>query len=671
MMTFEISHLVQLLQGRSRQQPQQRAYTFLKNGTTATAHLTYEELDQQAQKIAAYLQNIVIPGERALLVYPAGLDFITAFLGCLYAGIIAVPVHPPRPNRSLHRLKAIAADAQATLALTIASLLTQFKTKRDGIPELSNLHWIATDNLIPQLQNWHPPDISPDTLAFLQYTSGSTGTPKGVMISHSNLLHNLQIIQTAFELTPDSISVSWLPHYHDMGLVDGILEPLYTGCLGVLMPPTAFLQSPIRWLEAISSYRATHSGGPNLAYELCVNKITAEQQQGLDISCWLSAYNGAEPIRPETLAQFATKFTTWGFQPRFFYPCYGMAESTLMITGVNLNEELTVLEVDAEALEQNQVVQTLPTSQNAKKIVSCGHGWLDTQILIVNPETLILCEDNQVGEIWVSSPSVAQGYWNQTEANQQTFSASVTETPSSKFLRTGDLGFLHNGELFVTGRIKDVIIIWGRNHYPQDIEYTISQSHPALRPDCGAAFSINVNGLEKLVITQEVERSYLRQMDRDEIMSAIREAVATDHDLSVYAVALLKTASIPKTSSGKIQRRACREGFLNQTLDIVDKWQQQPNLSETLTPVPDMTNPTPTADTIQNWLITKLADVLSLDPDEIDPQKSFAHYSLDSSVALELTGELAIWLECELEPTLFWEYTDIESLTEYLSTEVS
>ncbi|MEA5575654.1 AMP-binding protein [Anabaena sp. UHCC 0451] len=669
-MNLEISNLVQLLQGRSRQQPQKRAYTFLENGTTATAHLTYEKLDKQAQNIAAYLQTVAIPGERALLVYPAGLELITAFMGCLYAGIIAVPVHPPRPNHSLPRLNAIATDAQATIALTTASLLTQIKAKQVAIPDIQNLDWIATDNLIPQPENWHPPEISPHTLAFLQYTSGSTGTSKGVMVSHGNLLHNLQSIQKAFELTPESVSLSWLPHYHDMGLVDGILEPLYTGCLGVLMPPAAFLQSPIRWLEAISHYRVTHSGGPNLGYELCVQKIRPEQQQELDLSCWSSAYNGAEPIRPETLEQFTTKFISCSFQPQFFYPCYGMAESTLMITGVNLKDEPTVLAVEAEALEQNQVVKALPTSQNVKKIVGCGYPWLDTKVLIVNPETLTPCEDNQVGEIWVSSPSVAQGYWNQTAATQETFSASVENT-TGKFLRTGDLGFLHNSELFVTGRIKDVIIIWGRNHYPQDIEYTVFQSHPALRPDSGAAFSINVNGFEKLVITQEVERSYLRQMDVDEVVGAIREAVAADHDLQVYAVALLKTASIPKTSSGKIQRRACRAGFLNQTLDIVGEWQQQPNLSETLTPIADIPNIAPTAETIQDWLITKLADVLHLDLDEVDPEESFAHYGLDSSVALELTGELAIWLECELEPTLFWEYTNIESLTEYLSTEVS
>ncbi|EDX72645.1 AMP-binding enzyme domain protein [Coleofasciculus chthonoplastes PCC 7420] len=662
--------LVDILKARSRQQPEQRAYTFLGNGTTETAHLTYKELDQQAQTLATYLQTLAQPGDRALLIYPAGLEFVTAFIACLYAGVVAVPIHPPRPNRPLNRLQAITQDAQALVALTTTSLLSKLKDKVNPILELQQLNWITTDTPVPEPGTWSPPTISPDTLAFLQYTSGSTGIPKGVMVSHANLIHNLKTIQAAFELTPESVSVSWLPHYHDMGLVDGILEPLYTGCLGVLMPPTAFLQNPGCWLEAISHYRATHSGGPNLGYELCANKITPEQQKGLDLSCWLSAYNGAEPIRAETLAQFTSKFSACGFQSKFFYPCYGMAESTLMISGGNLQDEPTVLTVDAQALEQNKVVQALANSENVKNLVGCGHPWLETKVLIVNPETLTPCAENQVGEIWVSSSSVAQGYWQQVEVTEETFGASVPETTPGQFLRTGDLGFWHDGELFITGRIKDVIIIWGRNHYPQDIEYTVSQSHPALRPDAGAAVSIQVNGLEKLVITQEVERSYLRKLNVDEVVGAIRKVVAADYDLDVYAVALLKTASIPKTSSGKIQRRTCRDRFLQQTLDVVGEWQQA-NLSPTSIPMPDITSSTLTPETLENWLISRLATVLNIDPEEIDPEESFAQYGLDSSVALEITGELEVLLERELEPTLFWEYTNIESLTEYLSTEIS
>ncbi len=663
-MDSNVSNLVELLQRRSRQQPQQQAYTFLQNGTEATEHLTYEELDQKAQTLAAHLQTVAKPGERALLIYSAGLEFVRAFFGCLYAGIVPVPIQPPRLHRSPDRLQAIAQDAQVTIVLTTESFLSKL-TEKVSMGALKHINSMATDNLTSQSSFGSPPTILRDTLAFLQYTSGSTGTPKGVMVSHGNLLNNLNTIKQAFQLTPESVSVSWLPHYHDMGLIDGILEPLYTGFLGVLMPPTAFLQNPISWLAAISHYRATHSGGPNLGYELCINKITTEQQQGLDLSSWLSAYNGAEPIRPETLEKFAAKFQSCGFQSHYLYPCYGMAESTLMITGGNLEDEPTILAVEAEALAQNKVIKALSKGQNSSRIVGCGHSWLDSKVLIVNPETLTCCEDHEVGEIWVWSSSVAQGYWQQPEVTQATFKATVPGN-SHHFLRTGDLGFLHKGELFVTGRLKDIIIIWGRNHYPQDIEYSVSQSHPALRPDSGAAFSIEVNGLEKLVITQEVERSYLRKLDIDEVLGAIREAVAADHDLQVYGVALLKTASIPKTSSGKIQRRTCREKFLNQTLDVVGQWQQTA-LSDTLTPMPDPTTTIATPETIENWLINKLALVLNIDPEEIDPEESFAHYGLDSSIALELTGELGIWLKCELEPTLFWEYPNIESLTAYLN----
>lgn len=660
-----MSKLVEILEARSRQQPQKQAYTFLGDGATPTDHLTYRELAQQAQTIAGHLQTITQPGARVLLLYPTGLEFVCAFLGCLYAGAIAVPVFPPRPNRPLDHLKAIADNSQATAILTTTVLFSKLKDPLETILELQNLQWIATDTLASQQGTWHPPEISPNPLAFLQYTSGSTGTPKGVMVSHENLLHNLETIQKAFALTPESVSVTWLPHYHDMGLVDGLLQPLYTGCLGVFMPPTTFLQSPIRWLEAISDYRGTHSGGPNVGYELCLHKITPEQQQDLDLSCWLSAYNGAEPIRSETLEQFATKFKPCGFQSRFFYPCYGMAESTLMITGGNVQDEPTVLSVEAEALAQNEVIEATSTSDKIKNLVSCGYPWIEAKLLIVNPETLTPCEEKEVGEIWVSSPSVAQGYWNQPQATEETFNASVRDETGT-FLRTGDLGFMAKGELFVTGRVKDVIIIWGRNYYPQDIEYTVSQCHSALRAESGAAFSVEVNGLEKLIIAHEIERSSLRHLDVEEVTSAIREAVSAEHDLQVYAIALLKTGRIPKTSSGKIQRRACRDGFLNHTLEVVGEWQQT-DQAETLTPMEDLTKAPPTKENLEKWLISKLAEALNLDPEAIDPEESFAQYGLDSSVALELTGELSTWLECELEPTLFWEYTNIESLTEYLN----
>jgi acyl-CoA synthetase (AMP-forming)/AMP-acid ligase II len=336
------------------------------------------------------------------------------------------------------------------------------------------------------------------------------------------------------------------------------------------MSPESFLKNPILWLQAITKYRATHSGGPNLGYELCVRRITSEQQKSLDLSSWVSAYNGAEPIRKKTLENFINKFQASGFKSQYFYSCYGMAEATLMISGGNIEDEPVYLNVQSESLENNQIVEAEKDSENYQELVGCGHVWLDTEVKIVDPESCLECGENQVGEIWVSGSSIAQGYWQQEEKTIATFQAKLAnKTDERNFLRTGDRGFLRAGELFITGRLKDVIIIWGRNHYPQDIEYSVQESHQALRLDCGAAFTIEIDNQDKLVIVQEVERTHLSKLNVNEVFSAIREAVALHHALQVYAIALIKPASIPKTSSGKIQRHACRHAFLTETLAIV------------------------------------------------------------------------------------------------------
>ena len=573
-------NLISILNERANQTPNQLAYIFLKNRENQEQNITYQQLSQNSKNIAIKLQSLIPEGSRALLLYPQGLEFINAFLGCLYAGIIAVPAYPPKRNQKMSRLAAIIKDAEPQIILTTSSMLESIKEKLTDIVDSSAVQWLATDHLNNDEElSYIFPNISSDSLAFLQYTSGSTGTPKGVMISHGNIVHNSASIQKAFELTEKSVSVTWLPSFHDMGLIDGIIQPLYTGFLGVILPPESFLQRPILWLQAITKYRATHSGGPNLGYELCVEKIAAEEQKNLDLSSWVSAYSGAEPIRRRTLENFITKFQSSGFQSQYFYPCYGMAEATLMITGGNIEDEPVYLNVQSELLENKIVLKADVERDNYQQMVGCGHTWLDTEIRIVDPETCTQCADNQVGEIWVSGSSIAQGYWHQPEKTIETFQAKLVDMGERNFLRTGDLGFIQNGELFITGRMKDVIIIWGRNHYPQDIEYSVQQSHKALSLDCGAAFTVEVNHQEKLVIVQEVERSYLRKLAVDEIVSAIRETVALNHGLQVYAILLIKPASIPKTSSGKIQRHACRQGFLKETLAVVGQWRQNKILS--------------------------------------------------------------------------------------------
>lgn len=552
--------LLDILNYRVQNQAEQHAYIFLQNGETEKASLTYRELHTQARNIASHLQSWT--GERALLLYPSGLEFITAFFGCLYAGVVAVPVYPPKRNQKLSRLLAIAKDAQAQIALTTASILGDIENKWQQEAELAPLNLIATDTIARHPGEFEPQGVTAETLAFLQYTSGATGTPKGVMVTHGNIIHNQQLIQTAFGHSQQSIGVGWLPLFHDMGLIGNVLQPMYLGFPFIFMPPEVFLQKPIRWLEVISRYRATTSGGPNFAYDLCAKKIQPEELAHLDLSSWDVAFNGAEPVRAETLAQFSEKFASCGFKHKAFYPCYGMAETTLLVTGGDKQQQPVIKKFEARELEKNLVVEVQTSSTESREIVGCGHPQSDTKVVIVNPESLKECEPGQIGEIWVSSTSVAAGYWQRPQATQETFQAVLQDQEEIPFLRTGDLGFISQGELFITGRLKDIIIIRGRNHYPQDIELTVEKSHPGLRANSGAAFTVEIEGKQKLVVGQEIERTYLRHLNSDEVVEAINQAVAREHELAIDTIVFLKPGSIPKTSSGKIQRRACRQMFL-------------------------------------------------------------------------------------------------------------
>ncbi len=568
---FGPSNLVELLLHRARCQPDDTAFTYLVDGENEQVHLTYRELDRQAKAIGAWLEAHDLVGERALLLYPAGLEFIVAFFGCLYAGVVAVPVYPPRRNRSLNRIQAIADDADARVALTTDLVLNRVMPLIDETPHLKQLTWLPTCQVPAGMdQQWSMPDVHGDTLAFLQYTSGSTGTPKGVVLNHASLVHNSALISYSFEHTRTGAGVFWLPSYHDMGLIGGILQPLYIGRPNVLMSPMSFLQKPYRWLSAISRFRGTTSGGPNFAYDLCVRKITPEQRKTLDLSSWRVAFNGAEPVRSETLDAFAETFAPCGFRREAFFPCFGLAEATLIVSGGFVSEPPVVRAFDAAGLARGEVIDADPDDAGVRSLIGCGHNLPDQKIVIADPETLSMCPAQQVGEIWVSGPSVAQGYWQQAEATERTFCARLKDSGDGPFLRTGDLGFMQDGELFVTGRLKDLIIIHGVNFYPQDIELTVHQSHPRLRPDAGAAFTVDAKGGEQLIIVQEVERH--KQSDFSGVFEAIRRAVASEHELAPDAILLIRAGSVPKTSSGKIQRHACRAGYLAGTLDVVGQW---------------------------------------------------------------------------------------------------
>jgi amino acid adenylation domain-containing protein len=575
--------LVDVLCHRAGVVPERVAYRFLEDGEEEGENVTYAELHRRASALGAFLQKSGAAGERVLLLYPPGIEFVTAFMGCLYGGAVAVPAYPPRINRPDARLQAITEDARPRFALTTSALRERAGAVVESNPRLAGVRWVATEEIDPALsETWKPPEIHPRSLAFLQYTSGSTATPKGVEVRHGNLIHNEWMIRRAFGQTEDAVIVGWLPLYHDMGLIGNVLQPLCLGATCVLMAPVAFLQRPVRWLRAISRYRATTSGGPNFAYDLCARKITPEERQGLDLSSWEVAYNGAEPVRAETLERFAEVFAPHGFRREAFYPCYGLAEATLFVSGGTPGIVPRVRAVDAAALEQGLAAEAEPALSNAaavRPLVSCGRPWLGQRIVVVDPETGRRREDGEVGEVWVAGPSVAGGYWNRPEETERTFHATLPEEPGETFLRTGDLGFLVDGELFLTGRAKDLIIVRGRNLYPQDVELTAERSHDGLRPGCGAAFSVDAGGEERLVVVQEVERDAEKRWAREPgalaaVADVVRRSVAAEHEVAVHAVVLVRAGSVPKTSSGKIRRRSCREDFLAGHLTPVGEWRE-------------------------------------------------------------------------------------------------
>ena len=587
--------LVELLRWRALRQPEQRTHTYLIDGEVEGDHLTHAALDRQARSIAALLQNNRAVGERALLLYPAGLEFIAAFFGCLYAGVIAVPLPAPnlaQPQRTLPRLRAVISDAQPSVVLTTSAIFANTEGLFRQAPEMRKLRWLATDEVTGSLaQAWRDPGVTSNTLALLQYTSGSTAEPKGVEISHGNLLHNSAYISRLFAFNTNGVTVCWLPAFHDMGLTNGVIQPVYHGRPCYLMPAVAFLMQPIRWLRAISRYKATISGGPNFAYELCTRRITQEQRETLDLGSWDVAYNGAEPVRADTMQRFAATFAACGFRPGALHPCYGLAEATLLVSGGSLREEM-FRTIQVAAFEQNRIVTATPKrggcrgqQQTVRTLVSSGHALDDTRIVIAHPELMTSCAPDEVGEIWVSGPSMTHGYWNRPEETERACRAYLKDTGEGPFLRTGDIGFMQDGELFVTGRLKDLIIVSGRKLYPQDIELTVEQSHPALRPACCAAFAVDGTGEEQLIVAAEVDPRYQPAtrnppdgaarahpngrlpLDVEAVARTIRRAVAEAHDARVHTVVLLRAGRIPMTTSGKVQRHACKAGFLKGTLE--------------------------------------------------------------------------------------------------------
>ncbi|MGD9658393.1 MAG: AMP-binding protein, partial [Methylocystis sp.] len=545
------------------------AYVFLGDGENESARLSFAELDSRARAIAAHIQERIQQGERALLLYPPGLEYIEAFFASLYARVIAVPAYPPS-GRHLQRLESIFSDAAPVAIMTTQTLREKFVAAAETTFRAEGLEWIATNQIVAGAENWRPVAIEPEELAFLQYTSGSTGNPRGVMVTHGNLLANQALIKESFDHNESSTLVGWLPLYHDMGLIGNILQPLYVGATAVLMSPMAFLERPVRWLQAISKYRAHTSGGPNFAFDLCVRKIDEAEKRELDLSCWRIAFSGAEPVRASTLERFAMQFRACGFDSKSFYPCYGLAEATLVVTAPTGRRAPQLRRVDRAALEENRAKVGQP--DNSVSMVGCGRAWPDHDVAIVDPSALEPCAEGKVGEVWVAGPSVAQGYWRQPSATERSFHALLEGRSTRRFLRTGDLGFIEGGELYITGRLKDLVIIAGRNYYPQDFELAIEEQVEETRPGCCAAFSAPMGEEEALVVIAEPQRgqlSLLRDSGSQALFRKIREVLTTECGAAPQEIVLVRPGSIPKTSSGKIRRAECRRSYLDGALDVV------------------------------------------------------------------------------------------------------
>ncbi|WP_369211252.1 fatty acyl-AMP ligase [Streptomyces flavofungini] len=569
--TVDVRTLADALRLRGEKQPDQTAYVFLRNGEVPDETLTYGGLHSAARARAATFAAEGLPGRSAVLLYPAGLEFVRTLLGCMYARVASAPVQVPRRREEVERLRRIADDAGTSTVLTTAEVAGEVRDRFGDMPELSGLTFVATDTLRHDPDAVAPALPRPEDIALLQYTSGSTGDPKGVMVSHANFLANVVETDELWPCAPGGTVVNWLPLFHDMGMLFGVVMPLWAGIPSYLMAPEAFIRRPARWLEAIARFGGTHAAAPSFAYELCVRAAAEGRTEAVgDLSRWRVAANGAEPVRWSTISAFTDAFAPHGFDPRAMCPGYGLAENTLKATGSRQDREPTVLWLSAEAL-RNGTAQPVGDRAAAVPLVGSGSTVGRTRVHVVDPTTHRLLADGQIGEIWIDGPCVAQGYHGRAEASEESFQARVAgpEPSGTPRLRTGDLGFLRDGELFVTGRLKDVIIRKGRNHYPQDIELSAELALPGAHPNCAAAFSTEDGERERLVVVVEADGRLLNSLGAEEMSRRVHEAVRERNRIVPDDVLVVRRGSVPKTSSGKVQRRACKRRYESGDLPVV------------------------------------------------------------------------------------------------------
>jgi len=658
-----LHNLAELFEFCCHRKPQELAYAVVLDTLELESQLTYGELEHRVRSLAGHLARRVRPGARVLLLYPPGLDVVCAFWGCICAGLVPVPAPAPDPVRrkhSLPRLRAIIEDAQVSLVLTtsgIEAVSSELSiAKKDG----REIEWMATDRSYDHADVVELPRLKETSLAYLQYTSGSTATPRGVMVSHGNVLSHCKALSLAGGVSDGSRSLCWLPYFHDYGLLHGIIAPFYAGIPAYLMSPITFLRRPLRWLEAVSRYSITHSGGPNFSYDSCLRAARQQPEWQADLSMWTVASCGAEPIHADTVEQFVETFGPRGFRRTSFAPAYGLAEATLLVTMKQTGAEPTFLTVEAEALADSMVKESSASERGTRTLVGCGEPLEDTRVLIVNPRIQIACQAGEVGEVWLAGAGIAAGYWERPEESDATFKATVAGSGEGPYLRTGDLGFIHRGELFLTGRLKDLIIVRGRNYYPHDLEWTAEQAHPGLRRGCGAAFSIESEAGERVVLVYEIEKK-LPESDMAEVMSCIRRAMAEEYELEVYSVVLVKSGTISRTSSGKIQRHACRADFESGQLTVVG--------TSTVGTIEEEQNVGVVGDTPLTQDERKLADIWQEVLGGPEPKRHENFFSLggNSLLAAQVVARLLDIFHIEFPLSVVFEYPTLSALATRVS----
>jgi acyl-CoA synthetase (AMP-forming)/AMP-acid ligase II/acyl carrier protein len=655
--------LNELLIHRAAHNRHKTAIITLDREGNESGRISYGRLISSSLSMAAAISKKARKGDRCMLIFPPGLAFVQSLLACFFAGVVAVPVHPPKKNKKNTRFWSVFDDAAPNLLLIGSRIEELFNEQEKDFRKALELPRIVYINsLLNSEEDFIPPTVVPTDMIMLQYTSGTTGKPSGTMITHGGIMHNSKVISTAFGHDEKLVSVNWLPPYHDMGLIGTLLQPLYKGGTNVIIDPYDFLRSPLIWLQGITKYKATTVGCPDFALELLLNRVDDEQKKKIDLRSLKVFFCGSEPVRPASLERFSEAFAVCGFDEKMFLPCYGLAECTLMATGIHHAEKPKIISIDRKTFEFDRKAELSTDPLQSLQLTGCGYTWLDDVVKIVNPRTRRPLPENAVGEIWIKSRSVCEGYRNKPRKTARLFRARIAGSDEGPFLRTGDLGFISQGQLFIAGRMKEVIIINGANHFPADIESTVEQCHPALQPHACAAFSVEAGKRERLVIIQEIKRTALRNLDAEAVVEAIRSAVSNEHGISAYAIDLISPGRIIRTSSGKIRHARCREMWLQNEFKTTYSWQQQEAYKKLSLTSQEKIDISPAE--LEAWLKQWLGNKLNIQPDNIEPSRPILSYGLDSLGAVELEREVKENFHIEIHLADFLENNTISALAE-------